>query len=82
MAGIAGRAVGAALASNRNDRYRDGYYDRGYRGYYDDRYYRGGGYYNRGYYDRGYYDRGYRGCYVERRYDPYYGRSVRVRICR
>lgn len=84
VAGIAGLAIGAALASNRNDRYRDGYYqNRGYQPYYDDRYYRSHGYYpNDGYYAYQYNDRGYRGCHVERRYDPYDGRSVRVRICR
>lgn len=84
VAGIAGLAIGAALASNRNDRYRDGYYrDRGYQPYYDDRYYRSHGYYpNDGYYAYQYDDRRYRGCHVERRYDPYIGRSVRVRICR
>lgn len=83
VAGIAGLAIGAAIASNSNrgryyDRgyYNDGYYNRGYNGYYD----RG---YN-GYYDRGYYPpRGdyYRECRIERRWDPYYERPVRVRVC-
>ena len=89
VAGIAGLAIGAALASDRRDRYRDDYYrqgyyrDRGYPAYYDDGYYRDHGYYpNDGYYAYRYGDRGYGGCYVERRYDRYYGRSVRVRICR
>lgn len=84
VAGIAGLAIGAALASNRNDRYRDDYYrERGYPAYYDDGYYRDHGYYpTNGYYAYRYDDRGYGGCYTERRYDRYYGRSVRVRICR
>lgn len=92
VAGIAGLAVGAALASN-NNRFRGGYYDRGFYGpgpgYYDRGFYGPGpGFYNRGYYgpgpgfyDRGYY-RGYQRCFTERRYDPYYGGPVRVRICR
>ncbi len=67
VAGIAGIAIGAALASNGRDRYRDRYYaDRGYYpndGYYADRY------------------RDYRRCWVERRYDPYYDQTVRVRVC-
>lgn len=84
VAGIAGLAIGAALASNRNDRYRDGYYrEHGYNAYYDDGYYRDHGYYpNDGYYayrrGRG----GYDGCYIERRWDRYYDRPVNVRICR
>lgn len=92
VAGIAGLAVGAAIASS-NNRYRGGYYDRGYygdpyynRGYYADPYYNRGyrGYYNNGYYNNGYYNdyRGYRRCFVERRYDPYYGSPVRVQVCR
>ena len=87
VAGIAGLAIGAAIASNNRGRYYDrgydGYYDRGYsydRGYYD-RGYPSRGYYNGGYYDRGYYDRGYRTCVVRRVYDPYIGRSVRIRSC-
>ena len=100
IAGVAGLAIGAAIASN-NNRYRDRYYDRRlYRdryhdcGYDDDR-----GFYDRGFYDRGFYPRrgfydGYRGyyddyrgygrvprCFVERRWDPYYGQPVRVRVC-
>ena len=83
VAGIAGLAIGAAIASNRNDRYRDDYYrERGYDSYYDENYYRSHNYYpNDGYYAyqrRGDYDR----CYIERRYDRYYDRTVRVRVCR
>lgn len=74
-AGVAGLAIGAALASSRRDRYYDGYYyDRPryrYRSYYYDRPYR-----YRGYRDR-YRDR----CYTRRVYDPYIGRRVRVRYC-
>lgn len=67
VAGIAGLAVGAAIASHNNDRYRDAYYrDRGYDAYYDDRYYRSHGYYpNDGYYAYRY-SRGYDRCWVER----------------
>lgn len=86
VAGIAGLAIGAAIASGSRDRYaRDAYYrDRGYDAYYDDGYYRNHGYYpNDGYYayrarDRYDYDR----CYVERRWDRYYDRPVNVRVCR
>ena len=79
VAGIAGLAIGAAIASNNNG-YRDRYYDdrrysndydRSYRGYYP----------QNGYYDYDYRDR-YPRCYIERRYDPYYGGPVAVRICR
>ena len=82
VAGIAGLAIGAALASNGRDRYRDRYYyDRGYprdSGY---PYYRQRGFYpNNGYYARRYRG-GYNECRVQRRWDPYYGRSVRVRVC-
>lgn len=82
VAGIAGLAIGAALASSANDRrYRDRYYrDRGYAYDYDDRYYRQRGYYpNDGYYASRYRD--YSRCWVERRYDPYYNQRVRVRVC-
>lgn len=82
VAGIAGLAIGAALASNNNDRYRrDGWYrDNGYRYDYDDYYYRDRGYYPiDGYYASRYRD--YDRCYTERRYDPYYGRSVKIRVC-
>jgi len=90
-AGIAGLAVGTAIAS-RNDRfYGPGYgYRGGFRGgYYGPRY---NGFYDRGFYDRGYYGprRGFYGpgyggfggrCFVTRRWDPYYGAPVRVRVC-
>lgn len=84
VAGIAGLAIGAAIASSDRDRYyRDRYYrSRGYDPYYDDGYYRSHGYYpNDGYYAYTYRQR-YRHCYVERRWDPYWDRSVRVRVCR
>ena len=81
FAGVAGLAIGAALASSANDRYRNDYYrDRGYRYDYDDYYYRQRGYYpTDGYYANRYRDYGQ--CYTERRYDPYYGRRVKVRVC-
>ncbi len=89
-AGIAGLAVGAAIASSNDRRYRGRYYDRGYRGYrgyyrdrgydYDRRYYRNRGYYPRdGYY--AYRDRGYNRCATRRVWDPYLDRPVRVRYC-
>lgn len=86
-AGIAGLAIGAALASGNRDRgyYNDRYYDRGYygRGHYDDRrYYRDRRYYGPPRYS--YYDnrRHYRPrCDTVRRWDPYYGGYVRVRRC-
>ena len=77
VGGIIGLGIGAAIASSDND------------GYYDNRYY-----YDRDYYDRDYYappprysyryrQRYYRPrCYMQNRWDPYYGRRVRVRICR
>ncbi|RDE05798.1 hypothetical protein [Sphingomonas aracearum] len=73
LGGIVGLGVGAAIASSNRDRYYDGYYDRGY---YPPPPPRRGGYYARDYY----YDR-YPACYTQRRFDPYYGRSVRVRVC-
>lgn len=82
VAGIAGLAIGAALASNAGNRWdRDRWYrDRGYRYDYDDYYYRSRGYYPMdGYYADRY--RGYQDCRIERRYDPYYGRRVRVQVC-
>lgn len=72
VAGIAGIAIGAAIASG------DRRYD------YDRRYYRQRGYYpNNGYYYRDNYRRynGYRNCYTRRVWDPYEGRRVRVRYC-
>lgn len=84
VAGIAGLAIGAAIASDRGDRYyRDRYYyDHGRPAYYDDYYYRDHGYYP----SDGYYAYRYRGysprCYTERRWDPYYGQPVRIRVCR
>ncbi len=83
VAGIAGLAIGAAIASNRRDRYRDDYYrERGFDPYYDDNYYRSHNYYpSDGYY--AYQRRGdYNRCYVERRYDRYYDQVVRIRVCR
>jgi hypothetical protein len=83
VAGIAGLAIGAAIASNNNDRrYRERYYrQRGYSYDYDRRYYRQRGYYpNDGYYAYRYRGR-YDSCRIERRWDPYYGRTVRVRVC-
>lgn len=62
-AGVVGLAIGAAIASDRSDRYYDrGYYDRGY---YSDDYdsypvYRGGYYYDSYPRYRGYDDRGWR----------------------
>ncbi|OYY89898.1 MAG: hypothetical protein B7Y45_10065 [Sphingomonas sp. 28-66-16] len=83
VAGIAGLAIGAAIASNANDRYRDRYYiDRGYPIDYDYRYYNDHGYYpQNGYYAYRYRDR-YPRCYTERRWDRYYRQPVLVRVCR
>ena len=76
VAGIAGIAIGAALASG--DRYDRRYdYDRRY---YDERgYYPTDGYYYRDYYRR---HRGWDRCYTRRVWDPYLDRPVRVRYCR
>ncbi len=82
VAGIAGLAIGAALASSANDRrFRDRYYrDRGFAYDYDDRFYRQRGFYpNDGYYAQRY--NNYQRCWIERRYDPYYDQNVRVRVC-
>ena len=82
VAGIAGIAIGAALASSANDRrFRDRYYrDRGFAYDYDDRFYRQRGFYpNDGYYAQRY--NNYQRCWIERRYDPYYDQNVRVRVC-
>jgi hypothetical protein len=73
IAGIAGLAIGAALAdgngrSRSSSYYSRGYYDNGYR--YDPRY---DGYYG------DYYDRGPRICISrERVWDPYIGRRVSI----
>ena len=82
-AGIAGLAIGAALAGGSHDRY----YDNGYRG----------GYYRQGYYDRGYYGRPYygppayaygygytprpRNCRTFTRWDPYADAYIRRTTC-
>lgn len=71
LGGIVGLGVGAAIASSNNNRYYDrGYYDRDYyapppRAYYYDDY-------NYNYRPR---------CWNQWRWDPYYGRNVRVRVC-
>jgi len=78
VGGIIGLGIGAAIASNNNNRYYD-------RGYYNNGYYNNGyAQYDRGYYPRnGYYNYNYRPrrCWIERRFDPYYGRGVPVRVC-
>ncbi len=79
-AGVIGLALGAAIASNNNDRYRD----RGY--YYDRDRYDDGHYYYRPpvrYYYRPY-DRGYsyRHCWTERVWDDYRRGWARVEQCR
>ena len=76
VAGIAGLAIGAALAGG--DRY-DRRYD------YDRRYYQQRGYYpTDGYYYRDYQRRyrGWDGCSIRRVYDRYQHRTVAVRYCR
>jgi hypothetical protein len=81
VGGIAGLAIGAALSSKGDH----GYYGRSYYGRdYGRGYYRNGYVYDPGYdsYRGGYYGDGYayRTCIrVERFYDPYIGRDVRVR---
>ncbi|MAW99043.1 MAG: hypothetical protein CMN72_05215 [Sphingomonas sp.] len=74
VAGIAGLAIGAAIASASNNRreYRDYRYDRPD---YRDRYYRGGYYARPAYRPRQY-------CSVRRVWDPYLHRRVAVRYCR
>ena len=84
VAGIAGLAIGAAIASDHSrDRYRDDYYrQHGYATNYDDGYYRQHGYYPaNGYYAYDYQRRGYHGCRVETRWDGYYHRNYRIRVC-
>lgn len=93
VAGIAGLAIGAAVASSgRHDRGYDPRYG-GYRGAYDDGYVYRGGYdvyrgdaYRRGYdgyaYDRGYGDRYARECVLRQGWDRYSGRVVTYRVCR
>ena len=73
VAGIAGLAIGAAIASNNNDRYYDNryYYDRSPRYRYAPRYNHYRPRYN--YRQR---------CWRERVWDGYRGRYVRVRYCR
>lgn len=77
VGGIVGLGLGAAIASSNRDRYYDrGYYGRPYYGgYYDRRDYRPYRAYRpyRGYYRQR--------CVTRRVYDPYIGRSVRVRYC-
>ena len=76
VAGVAGLAIGAAIASSANNRdryYRDDYYYNDNYRYNDYNYPR----YNNYYYRERYVER----CRVERRFDPYYGRSYRVRVC-
>lgn len=74
LGGIVGLGIGAAIASND----RPYYYDRGYdRGYAYDPYYAQ----PRGYYYNSYDYRRPR-CWVESRWDPYYGGRVRTRVCR
>jgi hypothetical protein len=82
VGGIAGLAIGAAIASNGRDRDRDVYYrERGYAPDYDYSYYRGHGYYPAdGYY--AYHYRGYGHCWTEPRWDPYWHRRVPIRVCR
>jgi len=86
VAGIAGLAIGAAIASDHSrDRYRDDYYRRyGYAGDYDNVYYRDHGYYpSNGYYAYDYQQRyGYSRCWTERRWDGYAHRRMLIRVCR
>lgn len=78
IAGIAGLAIGAAIASgnnNHNRYYREQpyqYNSPNYNQYNDDRRYNS---YNN---DNGY---NYQNCRIEKRYDPYQDRNVRVRVC-
>jgi hypothetical protein len=81
VGGIAGVAIGAAIASGA-DRDRDRYYnDHHYAPNYDYAYYRGHGYYPAdGYYAYRY--RSYGHCWTEPRWDPYWHRRVPIRVCR
>ena len=81
LGGIVGLGVGAAIASSNRPRYDRGYYGGGYG-------YNGGGYYDRNYYpqrgyyqQRSYYDDYRPRCWIERRYDPYNGYPINVRVC-
>lgn len=73
-AGIAGLAIGAALASDHPHHYG--------RPYYRESYY-AGPYYAPGYYAPGYYDYGpgYADCRTERVWDPYIGRWITRTHC-
>ncbi len=73
-AGVLGFALGAAVAGNGNTRYREGYYAPRGNAY---------GYYRAPprAYSYGYGYRAPRRCVVERRYDPYYGRTIRYERC-
>lgn len=76
VAGVAGLAIGAALASGSHDRY----YDRGYhrQGYYDR------GYYGRPYYGQPAYAYGYgppRQCRTFTQWDPYADAYIRRTTC-
>ena len=75
IAGVAGLAIGAALADD------DRYYDRYDRDYYYDRYPRYNHYPRYNYYPR-YRHRYDRRCWRDRVWDPYARRYVRVRRCR
>ncbi|TPG39174.1 hypothetical protein EAH79_14940 [Sphingomonas koreensis] len=72
LGGIVGLGVGAAIASDHRGRY------------YDNGYYAPPppppGYYGQGYYGGGY---AYRPrCFMQNRWDPYYGQYVPVQVCR
>jgi hypothetical protein len=97
IAGIAGLAIGAAIASSGNDhrrdydrryrqtgyQYRESYQVDGYNDYRDNRRYDDRRAYNRndGYYGYNGDNRGYGGCHVETRWDDYSGQNVAVRVC-
>lgn len=75
IAGIAGLAIGAAIASSDNDRnrrYNNRYAYDNYNNYPQPQY-------NNYNYDN--YNYNYQNCRIEKRYDPYYGRKVKVRVC-